>query len=193
MHNQLNFVSSSAFCLLGVAAQVVFALIGTRLNRRAWFALPSVCIQLTSWLNYSVDNQQLRILDKTVSHIAGTCALLWTLRSSIHSRATRAFMAAAYVYAASGYYMLGAWLLPTYANQIQASIHALCASSWFCVCAEDALHTHGRFLRMKHAHCLTADIHNQSSADLDEPYETEGPQHKNGCSSIPNNGHPQCV
>jgi hypothetical protein len=193
MHNQLNFVSSSAFCLLGMAAQVLFALTGTHLNRRVWLALPSVCIQLTSWLNYSVDSQHLRILDKTVSHIAGTGALIWTFRSGIHSRATRTFMAAAYMYAASGYYILGGWLLLPYADQVQATIHAVCASSWFCVCAEEALHNHSRFLRMKDAHSLTMDLQRQSSSDLDEPEQTEHPQHKNGHTAVPHNGHPQCV
>jgi hypothetical protein len=193
MYNQLNFVSSSAFCLMTVAAQVVFALSRTRLNRRVWLALPSVCIQLTSWLNYSMDNQQLRMLDKIVSHISGTAALLWTFRSGIHSRPTRTFMTAAYLYTATGYYFVGGWLLPGYADQVQASIHALCASSWFCVCAEEALQTHGRFLRVQDAHCLTMDLQPESSSDLDEPEQTEHPQHKNGHTPIPHNGHPQGV
>ena len=193
MHNQLNFVSSSAFCLLGVAAQIVFALTGTRLNRRIWLALPSVCIQVTSWLNYSMDNHYLRILDQSVSHVAGTGALLWSFRSGIHSRATRTLMAAAYVYAASGYYILGAWLLPSYADPIQASIHAVCASSWFCVCAEEALHTHDHFSRMKDARGLTAELHHESLSDPYEPYEAEHPQAKNGNASIPHNGHSQGI
>lgn len=138
MRNGLNFVSSSSFGVLAVAAQIVAARVRASWRRRALLALPSLLVQAASWANYATAGFQL--MDRVVAHSTGTGCLVWALRTDTLPRGTKAFVACSYVYAAVAYYLFGGLLYPRHADFIQASVHCVVSLAWFDSCVQCFTH-----------------------------------------------------
>lgn len=140
MRNELNFVSSTFFSVFAIATQIIAARLAVDKRKRILMALPSTLVQLVSWANYGVKG--FKQLDQVVSHTIGTCCLLWVMKSSILARGSKALMTLAYIYTATGYYLLGGYMWPRYSNEIQVTIHILASLAWFNACIDYCLHAH---------------------------------------------------
>ena len=146
MRNELNFLSSTFFAAFGLATQIVAARVGTSGRQRALMALPSILVQSASWVNYWLYGYKL--LDQIVAHLTGTTCFLWALRSKSLNRRPKVFMALAYTYSATGYYLLGGYLCPQYSNEIQATIHIVVSLAWFNTCVHYCLNNASSYIHL---------------------------------------------